>query len=124
MGDADANDQDAKDTLRAVVLALGLVAAAVIAAWTLVNIWALANPPEQGTVCALIYPPPPGCAPHARFTPAFISAVVISLAYAAVTLLLLTAGRRSGLVAAWALGGLALLCVLAHQFVIWGGPRG
>lgn len=124
MGDSDENGHDTTGTLRAAVLALELVAAAGITAWALVNIWVLANPPAPGTACALVYPPPPGCSPHARFTPAFLSAIVISLSYAAVTVLLLTIGRRSGLVAVWALGGLALLSVLADQFVTWGGARG
>ncbi|MGI5187088.1 hypothetical protein ACQEVI_02960 [Promicromonospora sp. CA-289599] len=121
MGDADTHDHDTAGTLRAVVLAIELVAAAGIATWALVNIWTLAYPPEPGTVCALVYPPPPGCSPQARFTPAFISAIVISLSYSAVTVLLLTRGRRSGLVAVWLLGGLLLLSVLAEQFVTWGG---
>ncbi|GAA4702858.1 hypothetical protein APR04_000434 [Promicromonospora umidemergens] len=124
MGEADADDQETRATLYAVGHALALVAAAVIAAWTLVNIWTLANPPGHGTVCALVYPAPPGCAPHARFTPAFISAVVVSLAYSAVTFLLLTQGRHRAMVAVWGLGGLLILSVLAGQFVTWGGVRG
>ena len=121
MGDADANGRDTTGTLRTVVLALELLAATAIAVWALVSIWALAYPPDPGTVCALVYPPPPGCSPQLRFTPAFVSAIVISLSYSAVTVLLLTIGRRSALVAVWALGGLALLSVLAEQFVTWGG---
>lgn len=123
MGDPDENGHNTTGTLRAALLALELVAAAGITAWALVNIWFLAYPSSPGTACALVYPAPPGCSPYARFTPAFISAIVISLSYAAVTVLLLTKGRRSGLVAVWALGGLALLSVLADQFVTWGGPR-
>ncbi|MFD2792356.1 hypothetical protein ACFS27_02210 [Promicromonospora vindobonensis] len=124
MGETDADDRETRATLHAVGLALGLVAAAVIAALTLVNIWTLAYPPAEETVCALVYPAPPGCAPHARFTPAFVSAVVVSLAYSAVTFLLLTVGRRRAMVAVWGLGGLLILCVLAGQFVTWGGVRG
>ncbi|WP_275002033.1 hypothetical protein [Promicromonospora iranensis] len=124
MGDADASDQGTTDTLRAVVLALELVAAAAIAAWALVSIWSAAYPPEPGTACALVHPPPPACSPQARFTPAFISAIVISLGYSAVTALLLTVGRRNGLVAVWALGGLLLVSVLADQLVTWGGVPG
>jgi hypothetical protein len=117
------NGHDA-DRLRAVVLVLELVAAAGIAGWALMNVWSLAYPPEPGTICALVYPAPPGCSPHARFTPAFISAIVISLSYGAATALLLTVGRRNAFVAVWALGGLVLLSVFAHQFVTWGGvPR-
>jgi hypothetical protein len=124
VGDTDADGHNTTGTLRAAVLALELVAAAGIAAWALVNIWTLAYPPEPGTACALVYPPPPGCSPQARFAPAFISAIVISLSYSAATVLLLTIGRRSGLVAVWALGGLVLLSVLADQFVTWGGVPG
>jgi hypothetical protein len=124
VGDADTNGHDTTGTLRTAVLAVELMAAAGIAAWALVNIWTLAYPPEPGAVCALVYPPPPGCSPQARFTPAFISAIVISLSYGAVTVLLLTIGRRSGFVAVWALGGLILLSVLTDQFVTWGGMPG
>ncbi|MDR7382987.1 hypothetical protein [Promicromonospora iranensis] len=124
MGDANANGHDTTDTLRAVLLALELVAAAGIAVWALVNIWALAYPPEPGTACALVYPPPPGCSPQARFTPAFLSAIVISLSYSAVTALVLTVGRRNAFVAVWALGGLLLVTVLAVQLVTWGGVPG
>lgn len=123
MGDADANVQD-RATLRTVVLALELVAAAVITGWALVNVWTLAHPPAPGTVCMLTYPGPPGCSPELRFTAAFVSAVVISLSYSAVTFVLLTVGRHRGLAAAWGLGGLLLLGVLADQFVTWGGPPG
>jgi hypothetical protein len=123
VGETDADDQKTRATLHAVGLALGL-AAAVIAAWTLVNIWTLAYPPSAGTVCMLVYPPPPGCSPHARFAPAFISAVVVSLAYSTVTFLLLTLGRHRAMVAAWGLGGLLILGVLADQFVTWGGVPG
>lgn len=70
------------------------------------------------------YPAPPGCWPQARFTPAFVSAVVVSLGYSAVTFLLLTVGRRRLFVAVWVLGGLAILGVLASQFVTWGGMPG
>ena len=124
MGETDADDQETRATLHAVGLALGLVAAAVIATWTLVDIWILAYPPGEETVCTLIYPPQPGCAPHARFAPAFISAVVVSLAYSTVTFLLLTLGRHRAMVAAWGLGGLLILGALADQFVTWGGVRG
>jgi hypothetical protein len=124
VGDPDENGDDAKGTLGPVVLALELVAAAGITAWALVNIWFLAYPSAPGTACASVYPAPPGCSPSARFAPAFISAIVISLSYAAVTVLLLTIGRRNGLVAVWALGGLVLLSVLAGQLVTWGGARG
>ena len=103
------------------MLGLEVVAAVGIAVWALVNVWALAYPPEPGTVCALIYPAPPGCAPHARFTPAFISAIVITLSCSAAIALLLTVGRRHALVAVWVLGGLALLGALADNFVVWGG---
>jgi hypothetical protein len=122
--EADENGQDTRGILHAVVLALELVVAAVIAAWALVEIWVLAHPSGEGTVCPLVYPAPPGCAPGVRFTPAFVSAVVISLAYSAVTFLLLTIGRRRAFVAVWALGGLAILGVLADQFVTWGGVPG
>ncbi|WP_454857642.1 hypothetical protein [Promicromonospora soli] len=124
MGEPDANGEGTGGTLRAVVLAIGLVIAAAIAAWTLVNIWRLAHPSGVGTVCPLIYPPPPGCWPQGRFTPAFVSAVVVSLGYSAVTFLLLTVGRRRVFVAVWALGGLAILGILASQFVTWGGMPG
>lgn len=106
------------------MLALELVAAAVIAAWALVNVWSLAYPAEPGTMCALIYPAPPGCSPQLRFTPAFVSAVVISLAYSAVTILLLTVGRHRAMAAVWGLGGLGLLGVLADQLVTWGAVGG
>lgn len=79
MGDAHPNGQDTRGTLRAVVLAFELVAAAAIAAWALVNVWTLAHPSGDGTVCPLIYPAPPGCSPQDRFTPAFVSAVVVSV---------------------------------------------
>lgn len=124
MEETDANGDDVSGTLRAVGLTLALVAAAVIAAWTLVNIWTIARPGGEGTVCTLVYPGSPGCSPDARFTAAFVSAVVVALAYSAVTALLLTAGRRRGLVVVWALGGLAILGVLAGQFVTWGGVPG
>lgn len=89
------------------VLAAELVVAAAIVVWALLDIWALAYPPGVGTACPLIYPAPPGCGPEARYTPAFVSAVVLSV-----------------VAAVWALCGLAILGVLAVQFVTWGGVRG
>lgn len=106
------------------VLAAELVVAAAIVVWALLDIWALAYPPGVGTACPLTYPAPPGCGPEARYTPAFVSAVVLSVGYSAVTFLLLTVGRRSVVAAVWALCGLAILGVLAVQFVTWGGVRG
>jgi hypothetical protein len=124
VGESDANDQGTGRTVRAVVLAIELVVATAIAAWALVDIWRLAYPSGDETVCMLIYPAPPGCRPQARFTSAFVSAVVISLSYSAVMFLLLTVGRRRVFVGVWALGGLAILGVLASQFVTWGGIPG
>lgn len=124
VGEADTNDQDTRATVRAVVLALELVIATAIATWALVEIWWLAYPSGVGTVCPLIYPAPPGCSPQARFTSAFVSAVVISLSYSTVMFLLLTVARHRVVGAVWALGGLAIVGVLASQFVNWGGVPG
>jgi hypothetical protein len=124
VGEPDANEQRTGSTLRAVVLAIELVIATAIATWVLVDIWRLAYPSGAGTPCPLIYPGPPGCWPQARFTPAFVSAVVISLSYSAVMFLLLMVARHRVFVAVWALGGLAILSVLASQFVTWGGTLG
>ncbi|MFI2487686.1 hypothetical protein ACH47X_12285 [Promicromonospora kroppenstedtii] len=124
MEEGDASDRRRKDGLGVVVLAVELAAAAGIVVWALLDIWGLAYPPAVGTVCPLVYPAPPGCGPHARFTPAFVSAIVLSVGYSAVTFLLLTVGRRSIVAAVWALCGLAILGALAVQFVTWGGVRG
>lgn len=106
------------------MLAVELAAAAAIVVWVLLDIWILARPSDVGTECPLIYPAPPGCGPGARFTPAFVSAVVLVIGYSAVTSLLLTVGRRAVVAAVWALCGLAVLGALAVQFVTWGGVHG
>ncbi|GAA2234648.1 hypothetical protein GCM10010413_37660 [Promicromonospora sukumoe] len=124
MGEADAKTQISGRTVGVFVLTVEIVLATVIAAWALVDIWRLAYPADAGTACALIYPGPPGCWPHARFTPAFISAVVISLGYSTVVFLLMTVAQRRAVGAILALGGLAVLGVLATQFVTWGGVPG
>lgn len=121
VGESDAKSQVTGDAFGVVVLVVELAAATAIAAWALVSIWQLAYPADAGTACALIYPAPPGCWPQARFTPAFVSAVVISLGYSAVMFLLLTFARRRVVGAIFTLGGLAVLGVLATQFVTWGG---
>nr|BFF16710.1 hypothetical protein GCM10025730_02310 [Promicromonospora thailandica] len=69
-------------------------------------------------------PGPARVRPGLRFTAAFVSAVVVSLAYAAVTAVLLTVARRRVLAGVWALGGLAILGALAVQLVRWGGLAG
>ncbi|GAB3172611.1 hypothetical protein GCM10027059_42360 [Myceligenerans halotolerans] len=124
MGQTDMSGRTAREKLRATVLVLALLAAAAIAALSLENIWVLARPAEVGTACVLTDPAPPGCSPDSRFTPAFASAIVISISYATVTLLLLRASQRRGIVAASGLGGLALLGILTDQFVRWGGLPG
>lgn len=124
MGEVETSDRRRSDALGVLVLAVELAVAAAIVVWALLDIWALARPSAVGTACPLIYPAPPGCGPHARFTPAFASVVVLSVGYSAVTFLLLIVGRRSVVAAVWALCGLAILGVLAVQFVTWGGVRG
>ncbi|GGM32405.1 hypothetical protein ACFQBY_20425 [Promicromonospora citrea] len=108
----------------AAVLAVELVLAAAIAVWALVEIWWLAHPAGPDTVCPLVHPPTPGCGAGLRYTPAFASAIVLTLAWSGATATLLTVGRRRPLTAAWAVGGLAILGALAVQLVRWGGPVG
>ncbi|MFI8528176.1 hypothetical protein ACIGB8_27200 [Promicromonospora sukumoe] len=124
MGQVDVKGRVARGTFDVVVLVVELVAATAIAAWALVEIWQLAYPVDAGTACALIYPAPPGCWPDARFAPAFISAIIISLSYSAAMFLLLAVARHRIVRAVFTLGGLAVLGVLATQFVTWGGVPG
>jgi hypothetical protein len=121
VGESDAKSQVTGGAFGVVVLVVELVAATAIATWALVDIWQLAYPVDAGTACPLVYPAPPGCWPQARFTPAFVSAVIISLGYSAVMFLLLTVARHRVVAAVFALGGLAVVGVLASQFVTWGG---
>lgn len=108
----------------AAVLAVELLLAAAIAVWALVEIWWLARPAGPNAVCTLVYPPTSGCGAGLRYTPSFVSAVVLTLAWSAVSAALLTVARRRPLVAVWAVGGLAILGALAVQLVRWGGPVG